>query len=487
MSDTLISIVVPLYNAEKFIGKCLDSLLAQTFQNFEVIVVDDCSTDNSRALAGDYAAKFGGRLKLFKTKKNSGNDYIPRNIGLKFSGGEYILFMNAGDMLTRTALEELYALAKKYDADVVACERYYEAAPDGTNIQLNAAQEDDLAAEPTLETQDLRERIQNITDDKYLTTCWNKLVKRNLLTKNELPFPNGNIGDDVWTYCLIFYAEKFLLVPNAFYIRRASKTSALEMTPQQQINSELKLVLLALKSFDELMSRHEFFKANPDCRFALLKKIIDVRFNQIVSSSWRLEEDVIYSTIKEAFGEKFGEYDVLIPALCAALFNKKLSSPLPIPRNRKKSRESDADILAKFKRWFSVRLDIQLKTTIQKDFQIVSVSDDKAEIRKPEWCNRNGVGYVIQSYAGKLTIVFKVIAGGTATFALKGLFYPDPQNKGKRIPYWVDYTKFAVNDKVIFNKLTPVWHDKPYNYTLETKAGEEITVSVEWLPHRGNT
>ena len=476
------TMIISLYNAEKYISKCFDSLLNQTFQNFEVLAIDDCSTDNSLEVIKSYAQKFNGRLKIAKTKAHSGDNYVLRNIGIKLSSGEYIQFLNVTDMLTKTAIEELNTLAKNFDADVVSCEKYYETT-DGTDIR--AAQAESLVDKPTLEPEDLRERLQNIADGKYSLTVWNKLVRRNFLAENELLFPAPN--DDIWIYGLIFFAKKFLRVPNAVYIRRMSETSELEMTPQQQINSELKPVLLDLKALDNLMSRHEFFAANPDCRFALLKNFIDMKFNRTIESAWKMEEDVIYSTIKETFGEKLGDYNILIPALCAALCGKKISAPLSMPRNNKKNRESDAEILAKFKRWFSIRLDIQLKTANKEDFKIISVSDDRAEIRKPEWFNRNGVGYVIQSYAGKLTVGFKIIDGGAITLNLKGLFYSDPKNKGKRIPYWVDYTKFAVNDKIIFNKLTPIWHDKPYTYTTEAKAGEEFTVNVEWLPHRGDT
>ena len=473
IQKTAVTVIIPLHNSEKFIGKCLDSLLNQTFQDFKVIVIDDGSTDNSRAVVKSYDKKFNGRLKIFKAEDS-----------VALAHGEYVQILNAADMLTRTALAELHKLAKDFNADVVACEKFYETDSDGTNIRLNAAQEENSTDKPTFEPEDLRERIQNITAGKYSLTTWTKFIKRNLLTENEITF--RALNDDIRTYGLIFCAEKFLYAPNAVYIRRTSKIN-LGTTPQQQINSELKPVLLNLKSFDELMSRQEFFAQNPDCRFALLKKFIDERFNQIVESSWRFEENVIYSTLKETFGEKFGEYNVLIPALCATLYDKKLFAPISITRNKKKSRESDAEILAKFKRWSSARLDIQLKTTIKKDFQIVSISDDNAEIRKPEWFNRNGVGYIFQSYAGKLNIVFKVIAGGAINLTLRGLDYRMPNDKSKRIPYWVDYTKLVVNDKVIFNKLTPLWHDKTYNYNLKAEAGEEVTVSVEWLPHRGNT
>lgn len=85
-----VSVIIPLYNAEKYVGECLDSLLEQTFQDFEVIVVDDCSTDNSAKIVESYAPKFNGRFMFTILEKNSGSGALPRNKGLLLSRGEYI-------------------------------------------------------------------------------------------------------------------------------------------------------------------------------------------------------------------------------------------------------------------------------------------------------------------------------------------------------------------------------------------------------------
>ena len=192
----------------------------------------------------------------------------------------------------------------------------------------------------------------------------------------------------------------------------------------------------------------------------------------------------VYAGIKEKFGEKLENCDVLIPALCSAIYDEEIAATSP--DNEKETFDNDAETLLKFKRYFSIRLDVKMLTTNRADFQIISVSDDRAEIRKPEWFNRDGVGYIIQSYVGSLDIVFDVVDGGLINLSLKGLFYTDPNKKSKHIPYWVDYTKFTVNDNVVFDELTPVWHDAPYNYKFEANAGEEIKISVEWLPHRSD-
>ena len=297
--------------------------MAQTFANFEVIVVDDCSTDSSCAIVQSYAEKFGGRLTLSRMEKILGSGpAVPRNKGLTLSRGEYVYFMDADDLLTKTALEELYTLAKKYDADCVYCEKYYTADADGTNIKLTDWPIEHSVDKPTFESENLEERVQNVLKRRYWVTTWVKFTRRNLLLENEIFFSDVKRGDDdIWTYVVIFYAKKFLRVPNAVYIYRQSDNSIgrKDRTPTQTINFWLNPLLLGLKTLDKLIIRHEFFKSNPQYHYAILEQFVEIIFNMILNESLKLEPFKIYDTIKQEFDGKLGEHDVLISALCAAL------------------------------------------------------------------------------------------------------------------------------------------------------------------------
>ena len=198
-----ISVIIPVYNAEKYIGECLDSLLAQTFKNFELILVDDCSTDNSVEIIESYASKFNGRLKLARMGKNAGSGSLPRNKGILLSRGEYVFNMDNDDALTNTGLEEMYMLAKKYDADVVYCERYYEADADLETRSLTSFhKESTLIDKPMIEPSLLSERLNRLTT--YWVTPWTKLIKRKLLIEHQIFFPNIIRDDSIWTWDLIF-------------------------------------------------------------------------------------------------------------------------------------------------------------------------------------------------------------------------------------------------------------------------------------------
>ena len=114
-----ISIIVPVYNAEKYLPKCIDTILAQTFSDFELILVDDGSKDNSGKICDDYAQK-DPRIKVIH-KKNGGAS-TARKTGVDAAGGRYIGWVDADDYIAEDMFSTLYSVAKEYDADITECQ-----------------------------------------------------------------------------------------------------------------------------------------------------------------------------------------------------------------------------------------------------------------------------------------------------------------------------------------------------------------------------
>ena len=318
-STCAVSVVIPVYNAEKYLGECLDSILAQTLQNFEVIIVDDCSTDSSLAIVQSYIPKFGGRLKLSHMDKNSGKPSLPRNKGLAVSRGEYIYFMDNDDLITSTAFEELYTLAKKFDADVVYCERYYTCDANRENLRLTSLQKPVFVDKPTLETDYFPERVQKA--NSFMVMPWTYLARRDLLTENEISFPNIIRDDSIWSWNLIFSAKKILRVPNTVYIWRNVKSSItrIEKTPQQTINFWINPVILGVKILNETLNRFEFFKKNPQYRYIMLSTFVEGSFSALFGTSFQMKPSDFYESVKQEFGDKLGEQNILIPLLCTLI------------------------------------------------------------------------------------------------------------------------------------------------------------------------
>ena len=112
----LVSIIVPVFNVEKYLRQCLDSILGQTFNQFEVIIVNDGSTDNSGAICQEYEARDN---RIVYLEKENGGVSEARNLGLDFATSEYIIFIDSDDWIEPTYVEVLYEKIEEYQADIV--------------------------------------------------------------------------------------------------------------------------------------------------------------------------------------------------------------------------------------------------------------------------------------------------------------------------------------------------------------------------------
>ena len=317
-----VSIVIPMYNAEKYIGECLDSIFAQTFTDYEVIVVDDCSTDNSRAVVQSYLPKFDGggvKLNIICRKINSGNPAFPTNEGIEFSRGEYLLFLDNDDMLKMTALEELYPLAKKFDADVVHCERYYQFNDGKKNLTLKGYQSGELVKKPTFLSENLIERIQELSNGRFIVNLWSKLIRRDFLIETRIKLVSVLAQDVLFTFCIVLKASRYLRVPNVVNIYRMLESSLSHK--KDDVPKKFSKVIVALVDgfnyLDNFLNEIEFFKNRPDAKFFVLSMWINDRCNYLIDvysqiPAWQLDE-----IIRREF-EKFNAN----PSLTGFLFSR---------------------------------------------------------------------------------------------------------------------------------------------------------------------
>lgn len=266
-----VSVIVALYNAEKYIGECLTSLANQTLKNFEIIVVDDCSTDNSRAVVENFFAKFGDRLKLMMISPNSGRPGVPRNFAMTEAHGEYIFFLDADDLLTETALEELYLVAKKFKADVVHAEKclaFFDADGISTAEEFSF-QKGTFVVTPTLETSDIAERMKKFIDTKFVWWACSKLFRRKFLVDNKITFPATKTYEDlIFTLKCVLSAKKYVRVPNVFYYYRTRKDSLSHKT-YDVVNFSMN-AFEAFRALTKLTDDEKFFRDNPQYVYRIL-------------------------------------------------------------------------------------------------------------------------------------------------------------------------------------------------------------------------
>ena len=318
-----ISVVIPMYNAEKYLGECLDSILAQTFHDFEVILVNDCSTDNCRQIAETYIEKFDGRLKLYDNEKNSGAA-ATRNNGLLLATGEYIFFMDADDLISKNGLEKLYKVAKYFDVDIVNTTRSYKMSNNGKELTLVNLKATTPRNEAFIES-NLEWRVKGLLEDKFSWAPWRRLLRRKFLIDNEIFFPSNirRCEDEIWTHGLLFCAKKIIHTPIALYFYRLSDNSItrIKRTHLQNINSRIDNILHDLQWIDNIMSKIPFFEENPQYRYAILAHSTQRFFIKFFPSSLKVSASDMYQSINQEFGKNFGEYNVIVSVLCT-LINK---------------------------------------------------------------------------------------------------------------------------------------------------------------------
>ena len=220
-----ISIVIPVYNLEKYIKKCLNSVLMQTFDNFEIICVNDGSTDSSLDILKEYATA-DKRIKIIN-QTNSGAG-TARNNGLKHSAGKYVQFLDGDDYFEPQMLEKLYNLAEKHQSDITVCSS--RKVDDEGNITetknpnspLNLAK---LIFDKPFNYMDYKEDIFTLIG----TIPWNKLYLREMLIKNDLKFPNLTGPDDLcFVHMSIVCAEKIVAIDDELINYRYNRQGSVQ-------------------------------------------------------------------------------------------------------------------------------------------------------------------------------------------------------------------------------------------------------------------
>ena len=312
-----ISVVIPMFNAEKYIAECLDSVLAQTFQDYEVILVDDASTDGSRQIAESYTKKFDGRLAIYDNQKNRGVS-ATRNKGLEISRGEYVFFMDADDLILPAGLKRLYGLAKCFDVDVVNCTGFYNMSDDGKERTLRRLKKPTATFENIIDV-NLEWRVKGLLEDNFYWAPWRRLLRRDFLIRNGIFFPEELkiCEDEIWTHGLLFCAKKILHTPLAIYLYRKSKGSLLRVKRNnlQKINSDFNAIIQGLIWIDSMMDKISFFQTEPQYRYEILSHVAQRYFNILYKDSLKASQADIYRSVKKTFGKNFGDYDVLVPVM----------------------------------------------------------------------------------------------------------------------------------------------------------------------------
>ena len=218
-----ISIIVPVYNVEKYIDKCLKSLTQQTLQDIEIIIVNDGSLDKSVEIIEKYVKENSTKIKYYE--KENGGLSSARNYGLEYATGEYIAFLDSDDYVETNMYEEMYNLAKKENADMVECDFIWE-------WEYGKKIFDKRREYKTKEEMMKKPRV----------VAWNKIYKREIINKYKIRFPEGLIYEDMeYFYKLLPHLNKISYI-NKYFVHYTQREDSITNKQTQKVEDIFKIL-----------------------------------------------------------------------------------------------------------------------------------------------------------------------------------------------------------------------------------------------------
>ena len=315
-----ISVIVPLYNARSYIAEAIDSVLQQTFHDFEVIIVDDCSTDGSyefcRKLYGG-----NGKICLYRhdTNKTAGG---ARNTGLAHANGKYIAFLDSDDLYMSEALATMYEAAEEYGAEVVhspGC-----LIPQGDQEHVRTTDEfrtiifDDMPASenPVLLPEDKIYRVEQWAGRKLYGTIWNKLFRKDFLDRHYIRFEENLVPgqDAIFLFRCVFDARKYLWIPNVFYVYRRPATSVTRKKRDGSfIAAQVRNIESKLKALDSYMEQIPWFADKPELQDKVREFAIRDTDPSFIQQGYHSQGLLAGTTeeIRQVFQEIYGQQSYL--------------------------------------------------------------------------------------------------------------------------------------------------------------------------------
>lgn len=225
-----VSVIVPVYNAEKYLKKCIESILSQTIRKIELILIDDCSTDNSRTIIKEYCGN--ARVKSIFLANNTGAS-AARNAGLKIASGDYISFVDSDDFIA----PDMYEIMLNSDADIISC-GYKKCDDEGNIISNNPFPLKDMNTK-----EEIIAAIKTAHKTRFIWYSVRNIYKRNIITSNNITFNEGvRIGEDS-IFCLYCFgcAKNVHVVNEAFYYYTDNPNSATAKKGNPYLESSLAL------------------------------------------------------------------------------------------------------------------------------------------------------------------------------------------------------------------------------------------------------
>lgn len=235
-NKSLVSIIVPVYNVQQWLNKCIDSLISQSYKNIEVLLINDGSTDRSGEICDEYSSK-DSRIKVIHISNNGQS--VARNKGLHISKGEYVLFIDSDDYLCdREIIKKFVNILNNSKCDFIYTS--YCRFNDGNENEITEILPINLT------NKDIENKLGKniladlITQNSFHHAPYLKVCRRDFILKNNLYFREGYYHEDVeWSFKVFYYAKKIVIYNDSWYMRRMRENSTITSIDEKSICKRL--------------------------------------------------------------------------------------------------------------------------------------------------------------------------------------------------------------------------------------------------------
>ncbi|MDX4035814.1 glycosyltransferase, partial [Aliarcobacter skirrowii] len=261
-----VSVIIPVYNAQNYLNRCLDSVLNQTLKELEIIAVNDGSTDDSLNMLNRYKIQ-DNRIKIID-QKNCGTG-IARNNGIKIAKGEYIAFVDADDTIEETMIEKLYKKILQEQSDIVVCNINRVDPKLGKKISTRAYSDMDKAT-----------FFNYILSFKYGSFVWAKLYKKSLFLNNNILFPSKlkHNEDNATFFKFVYYAKKISFLKEYLYNWMIVENSKSENISKERLDS-INSVLTIRYNF---LKKHNIYNIYDNDFLVGMLKLLELRIQNVL-------------------------------------------------------------------------------------------------------------------------------------------------------------------------------------------------------------
>lgn len=291
------SIIIPVFNVEKYLRKCVDSILQQTFHDFEIIIVDDGSTDGSGVICDEYARNYFC-IRTFH-KKNGGLSSA-RNYGLENAEGRYYIFIDSDDYVADNMLETYSGVIKRYNEPDVICDNgMYIVREDGTKCYSPFYEKE-------FEGVSGKDALLKITQTETLWSACGKCYKSSFWKQRGFQYEEGIFSEDLdITYKIIFFANSFVMVKPSYYYRVTNNSSIM-----RDLTLEEKRITDYFIIFDRWMNFLQEQSFEDDLKDGIYRQLAMVYKSHILLRVCSLEKKV-----RKRMWDKVNDYKFLIKYL----------------------------------------------------------------------------------------------------------------------------------------------------------------------------